>query len=618
MLLNISLLRFVSFGSALVLIVSCASAPQKVKSEIGGNHSPVGETYYDGNRAPASMSPPFDMGPDKIALDPIYMRTKADYHFTIGETYSYEGDSARAIEEFKLTSIYDPSSALVRLKLAVEYVKKGLLSEGMAQSEEAIKIDPNFVEARLLLGGIYSAIKLYDRAEEQYKYILDHNKNSKEAYVYLGALYTEQKKYKEAIELFTKLSKDREYENPHMAHYYLARVYMEKGDNVKAETEFNKALSIKPDFAESVLALGSLYENDSKKSKSVKLYESYQDKHGPNEKVAEQLARLYLEEELYDKAYEQFEIVVAADPENLNAKVKMALILIEMKSYTRAITKLKEILAVAPDSDKIRFFLGAVYEEVKDYKAAIEQFSLLTASSSYYVEAVIHSSYLHKLMGDYSSAISVIEKGIEVRPEATQFYPLYASYLDDTKQYKKAVDMLEVAVKRFPENDQLYFFLGSMHDKTGNKPATLTSMKKAIEINPDHVQALNYLAYTYAEMEQNLDEAYNVASRALKLKPDDAYIQDTVGWVYFKRGNYSDAIRILESAHKLKSDESIIAEHLGDAYYMSRLLEKAKDMYRKAMKMETNEDTIRKLESKISAIEKGQGSGRMPASVSGR
>lgn len=598
--------------SVLSLLVGCATQPRQ-KSDPFSSHSPVGETYFDGNRAPASMSPPFDMGPEKITLDPIYMRTKADYHFALAESYSYEGDYQKAIEELKLTSVYDPKSPVVKFKLAVEYVKKGLVSEGMAQAEEAIKVDPNYTDARLLLGGIYSAIKLYDKAEEQYKYVIKENKQNREAHLYLGALYTEQKKYDEAIAVFSGLTKDAEFESPHLAHYYLARVHLEKKDDKSAEASFSKALSIKPEFIEGVLALGSFYESHKKRGSALKLYESFQDKHGPNERVADSLSRLYLEDEKYQKAREQLELVVAADPDNLNAKVKVALILIELKEYPAAIKRLKEILAQAPDSDKIRFFLGAVYEEVKDYKAAIEQFNMLEATSAYYPEAMIHASYLHKVMGDYDSAITMIEKAIDLRPETAQFYPLYASYLDDTRQYEKAVKMLELATIKFPTSDQLHFFLGSMHDKVGNKPQTVVNMKKTLEINPDHVQALNYLAYTYAEMNENLEEAYGLAKQALALKPDDAYIQDTVGWVYYKRGQYREAVQVLEAAYKVKSDESVIAEHLGDAYYKLKLIAKAKDMYKRAVKLETNAENVKKIEAKIGALE--EKASRVPASL---
>lgn len=599
--------------SIALLTTACATSTESNSSDI--KYEAVGERYFDANRAPPSMSPPFDMGPEGVQIDPIYLRTKSDYHFTLAESYSHEGNSAKAIEEYKLAGVYDTESAVVKLRLAVEYVKRGQVSEAITQAEEALKKDSKYQEARLLLGGMYGAIKLYEKAEDQYRTVLRDDPKTYEAYLYLGALLAEQGKHAEAISTIRTLTKDSEYENQHLPHYYMAKIYIEKEDTKNAEASFLKAISIKPGFVEAVLALGSLYEGADKRAQVIKMYESFQDKMGPNERVAEHLARFYLEDEQYDKAFKQLEIVVASDSDNLNAKVKMALILIEMKDYPRAIKRLKEILAAAPDSDKIRFFLGAVYEEVKDYAQAIEQFNKVEPGSSYYQESVVHISYLYKIQGDYNSAISSIEKGIELSPDHAPFYPLYASYLDDTKQYDKAVVMLKNATKRFPENDQLYFFLGSMHDKVGDKESTILSMKRTIEINPDHVQALNYLAYTYADLNRELDEAYGMAKKALSLKPNDVFIQDTVGWIYYKKGKYEEAMKILESAFAAKSDESVIAEHLGDTYYKLKLPQKAKNMYQKAVKHETDSENIKKIEAKISSIESAERGLRVPASL---
>src|SRR5687768_11017608 len=103
-------------------------------------------------------------------------------------------------------------------------------------------------------------------------------------------------------------------------------------------------------------------------------------------------------------------------------------------------------------------------------------------------------------------------------------------------------------------------------------------MQKVLDINPQHYQALNYLAYTWADSGERLKEAEEYAKRALAVKAEDAYVQDTMGWVLFKQGRVEEAIKTLEVAHRIKPDESIIAEHLGDAYYRAEMPEKAKQM----------------------------------------
>src|SRR5690606_24314756 len=143
-------------------------------------------------------------------------------------------------------------------------------------------------------------------------------------------------------------------------------------------------------------------------------------------------------------------------------------------------------------------------------------------------------------------------------------YSFYSSLLDEQRQTRKAVDVLLGAVKKFPKDDQLHFYLGSMYDKVGQKDDSMGAMRKAIELNAEHVQALNYLGYTLTELNRDLDEAEALIRRAMRLKPDDGYITDSLGWVLFRKGNYKEAIATLENAFRLKPEEAIIAEHLGD------------------------------------------------------
>jgi len=547
-------------------------------------------------------------------IDPIYMRTQADYHYTLAETYSLDGDVDRAIEEYKLTLVYDPNSATVRLKLANELSKKGMITQAVEQAETSLQMKPDYNEARLLLGTLYSSFKLYDKALDQYRSVLRTEPENMEAGLYIGALLAEQKKYGESIAQFQKLTKIDSPHQVHLAWYYMGRVYLEQGKDKEAEQSFLKALESKPDFAEGVMSLGYFYEQKNQTEKAVKQYKAFQEKYGPSAKIAQALGRIYMEEDEYDLAYKQFELLESMQSDNLNIKVKMALILIEQKKFEPAVKKLKEILAVAGDAEKIRFYLAAVYEEMKRYEEAIEQFQTIGFSSTLYSEATIHSAYLYKLLNEPSKAISTMETALQKRGDIAQFYSFYSSLLDDQKQYSRAVDILNKGVSRFPKDDQLYFYLGSMQDKAGDRVKSIASMKRVLELNQDHVQALNYLGYTLADMNEQLDDAEKYVRRALKLKPEDGYITDSLGWVLFKKGNVREAVATLEKAYSIKPNESIIAEHLGDAYFRFSLKNKARQMYLRAVALETNAETIEKIKQKIANIDAGD-RGRKPAST---
>jgi tetratricopeptide (TPR) repeat protein len=108
-------------------------------------------------------------------------------------------------------------------------------------------------------------------------------------------------------------------------------------------------------------------------------------------------------------------------------------------------------------------------------------------------------------------------------------------------------------------------------------------MKTVIKIEPKNTNALNYLGYTYAEMGENLDEAERLIKAALEEKPNDGYITDSLGWVYFKKGLFNEAVKYLEKAVSLLPEDPVILEHMGDAYFKISHKEKALQFYKRSL-----------------------------------
>lgn len=577
-------------------------------------------SFNDRNRAPASLTPPPISNKDGEAnLDPLYMRTQADYYFSMGEAYSLEGNGMAAIEAFKMTLIYDQNSPTVNMRLAAEYLKQGMISESLTQAEDAVKKDEKNVDAHLLLGGLYSSMKLYPKAMDQYHTVLKLDPSNMEAPLYIGALYSEQKQSDKAVKYFESLVKNPDYTSPYLAQYYIGRVRMEQPEpkyQKAAEEALKKAIHMKPDFSDAVISLGSLYSRQKHEDKAIALYRTFQKENTPSPKIAEILSQTYIEQGKYDLAFEQLEILEQNSEEPLNVRMKMALILIEQKKFAQAEEKLEQVLKEAPESDKVRFYLAAVYEETQQSEKAVREFKKIPSSSTFYGEAVVHASFLLKGMNRGDEAIEVIAKGLEQRQDQPQIYAMYASLLDEKTDYKKAAQVLEQGIQKFPDNAQLRFYYGTINDRLGKRDVVINEMKKVLEIDPNHVQGMNYLAFTWAEMNMNLPDAEKLARRATELEPQDGYILDTLGWILFKQNKYNESVKFLEAAHKYQSSVSIIAEHLGDAYYKQSMVDKAKKMYRKAADLETDKRKVQEIRNKITAIEKQElTTPRMPASA---
>jgi tetratricopeptide (TPR) repeat protein len=129
-------------------------------------------------------------------------------------------------------------------------------------------------------------------------------------------------------------------------------------------------------------------------------------------------------------------------------------------------------------------------------------------------------------------------------------------------------------------------------------------LKKVIEINPKHADALNYLGYSYADKGINLEEAHSLITRALELKPDNGYIMDSLGWVYFKSGKYDEALKHLLRAAELVKDDPAVLEHIGDVYKLMGFKGKAKEYWGKAVEFHEKEEGIKeRIEKKIQDLQ---------------
>jgi len=117
-------------------------------------------------------------------------------------------------------------------------------------------------------------------------------------------------------------------------------------------------------------------------------------------------------------------------------------------------------------------------------------------------------------------------------------------------------------------------------------------MKAVIEIDPENANALNYLGYTYADIGKNLDEAERLVKLALQYKPEDGYITDSLGWIYFKKGKLDQALLLLQKAVTLIPEDPTILEHLGDVYMKLDKREKALEYYKDSLKHRKNDNEI--------------------------
>ena len=589
---------------SLFFITACASSPYPY----------FDSSLNDHNRAPASLGVPQTASEaDQSAVE---QQAQADYLFLKADLESADGEQASSIENLKSAIQIDPQSVVLMQKLSVEYYKKGQVTDAIYWIQKALEKDPKRKDNLLLFGSMLMAKKEFDKAEVAYSKIVKQYPKDAEAYLYLGALHSEKNEFAKANTFFSKVITIGTYEPKHLPYYYRARSILDSGNKSlfgAAKKDLTKVFEQKPDFLEAIQVYSSIVEKTEGKKAVFKFYVDYQKKYGPVVRLAEVLSQYYIEKDQYDKAYEQLEFMEANSEDPIQVKLKMALILIDKKNYGKAMTKLEELNEAVPESDKVKFYLSAVYEELKQPEKAIKTYLSIQASSNHYDDARVRAAFLLKNTKQLDKALSTMKEAVANKKENLQLHFMLAQIQEDDNQFSDAISTLKKADDQFPKNTQVHYFLGTLYDRLEKKDLMMKHMRQAVSYDEKNHQALNYVAYSISELGGDLDEAEQFALKAYALQKDDAFIIDTLGWVYFKKGEYTKALTYLEKAHEFAPDVGVIAEHLGDVYLKLKKDDKARNAYLKARKEEKDSARLKALDGKITSLEKAD-SQRSPAS----
>jgi len=167
--------------------------------------------------------------------------------------------------------------------------------------------------------------------------------------------------------------------------------------------------------------------------------------------------------------------------------------------------------------------------------------------------------------------------------------------------YKKGA--YDKAIEEYPDKPNIYFEYGLLLEQDGKQELALKSMEKVLELDADHAEALNYIGYTWADNNINLEHALQFIQKAMELKPDNGYIQDSLGWVYFRMGDLARARLEIMKALELEPTDPHIYDHLGDIYREQGNTQKAKEAYRKAEELYPSQGEKKRIEDKINALQ---------------
>ncbi len=379
-----------------------------------------------------------------------------------------------------------------------------------------------------------------------------------------------------------------------------AEGWMQAKDYDKSMAALEKAAALKPSLPNPGLIAIDLMNLDPRAEQFVKRQLARPD--------APSLVRLAYGRKLagtqrYAESAEQLEQLLATQPDQMGTWVTLAAVRLELKQLDKAEAALQPLLKPATTGDKASTPDANDTEQAYLLMSQIaEQRNQLAQSSAWLDRADPKHERLNiqaqraRLLvkqGKIAEARKLIRDLPEAEPrDAVMKAQAEAQLLRDARQWEEAYKVLGDATKRFPDDSDLLYDQAMLGERLNKFTEMEAQLRKVMEMAPDNPNAFNALGYSLADRGIRLDEARTLIKKALELRPGDAFITDSLGWLEFRAGNGAEALRILNEAYQARPDPEIAA-HLGEVLWTQGKQDEARQLWLDALKREPDNDTLK-------------------------
>ncbi|UWQ17878.1 tetratricopeptide repeat protein [Jannaschia sp. M317] len=259
--------------------------------------------------------------------------------------------------------------------------------------------------------------------------------------------------------------------------------------------------------------------------------------------------------------------------------------------------------ALRPSHMEALVLTAELLEEQGQYDLANEVLNRVPRNHPAFFGAEITRAEVLLASGKEDAAVEVLSALTKSNPERREVWAAYGDTLrrldrfaESTSAYGQAISMIEEESRR---DWYLHYVRGITQERQDLWDAAEADFRKALELNPDQPQVLNYLGYGLVEKRVKLAEALDMIERAVAARPDDGYITDSLGWVYYRLGRYEEAVAPMERAAQLEPLDPIINDHLGDVLWTVGRKREAEFQWHRALSLDPEEDEAVRIRRKL-------------------
>jgi tetratricopeptide (TPR) repeat protein len=280
---------------------------------------------------------------------------------------------------------------------------------------------------------------------------------------------------------------------------------------------------------------------------------------------------------------------LSADPRN--QRTDLALIFYQLAAHLR------------PEHDFAWLMIAGLYEQFQLVPKAVAALGKIGVNSPLYWQARLRMAALDAQQEKFDQAVTRLRALIAEKPDRIDAALTLADLLRGKERYGDAVQAYDTAIQRIRNIEErywpVYFGRGIVLERTKQWPRAELDMKKALELSPEQPHVLNYLGYSWIDQGLHLEQGMKMLQRATELRPDDGAITDSVGWAFYRLGQYDKAVEWLERAAEQKGDDATIIEHLGDAYWHVGRKREARFQWERALNQKPDKDRLPVIRDKL-------------------
>jgi len=507
------------------------------------------------------------------------------YHYLMALNAEKGYQLEQAASHYKEVVKYDPDAERFHERWVRLLLRTGQLDEAVQAGQNALTRFPENEEILMIVADIMAGQGKVEEAIAYYDQASQIDSGNARAPLLKGTLLEGLERFDQALEEYKKGALI-EANNP-LVQFYLGRAYLRANQLPEAEMSLEKAVSLKPNLLQARHHLAWVLERQGRSTEALKEYGLLLKLTPDNEYIKNRVTHLHSAGSFGHNPPQGFEAIPTGLDHQPDIHMRIATIYFEQTLYMRALDEFQLVLAKHDYKDP-HVLMARIYETQGRLDKAVEEFEKLRKLEPQSLDILLYTARLYSLMKKTESSVILLNEAVKMEPENDQLHHSLALAYMAMNDNEKAIATMRKALALNPKKDSYYFELGALMEKAGDYKGAMENMKHAIELNPLHSNAHNFLGYMYALEGYDLDRALEHLKKALTIQPRNGYFLDSLGWIYFKKGEPEKALTQIQKALIYTDPDPVLYDHLGDILFSLENYDEATGAWKNSLFLTVN------------------------------